>query len=164
MAISFPILGHPTSMLRQIPAVVEEESAGHLLCISRSTTVPATHNLTMEISWYIDGQYIKTADRFRVAYNELSIYFMSRADKNLVVLCEAHEQYGLTSWANITMQINCKLINFIKIVFLLVKKWKFKKLNFYFNCSDEIPFYYQGRSTIPKHGLPKTLTEEEMFK
>lgn len=101
--------GYPTSTLRQFPAEVQEGNVGHLLCESNSTTVPMTHNLTMKISWYIDGRRIDSGGRFRVAYSELNVYFMTRADNNLAVACKAQEHLGLTSWANITIQINCKL-------------------------------------------------------
>ena len=92
------------------------------MCSTTSTTVPAYHNLTMLVSWYIGGQYIATTGRYRVDNNILSIYSMTRVDDGLVVECQAREDKGLTTWANMSISMNCKAIFLCQFYLLYIRQ------------------------------------------
>ena len=104
------------------PTVVQEGNSVHLKCLTTSTTVPPSHHLTMLVSWSINGQLVETTGRYRAENNILTIYSMTRADDSLLVECEAREDEGLTTRANMSMIINCEII-----ICLSVAAWHFFK-------------------------------------
>ena len=94
------------------------------LCLSSSTTVPDTHNLTIHQSWLVNGQPVETEGRFlgtkggfmekvervQVIENKLVIYPVRREDKDVIVTCKVEETMGQTTLANMTVPVLCKSV------------------------------------------------------
>ena len=95
------------------PAAIDVRHGAIVSCSANSTTIPGTHNLTMQVLWYTNGQIIKTGGRFRVKNDELTIHVVTKADISLVITCEAKEQKGLTTRINTTLPIYCKFLIFL---------------------------------------------------
>ena len=102
------VLGPPTSEITVKPPIIEEGTAGVLQCSAVSTTLPNTHNLTIYVSWSVDGQVVQTGGRYKVKKTSLTINPVRRADVNRVITCEATEEGGLTTWTNTTLSIHCE--------------------------------------------------------
>ena len=127
------------------PAVVEVGNAALLNCSSKTTIVPETHNLTISISWYLDGQAIKPCGRFSVDSNGLYIYVVTEADIDLVITCEAKEERGLTTRINTTLPIYCKIL--VSYFFAKIPQFKcniFCGLYYFFSIS--FSFMSRGRT------------------
>ena len=123
------VLGQPVIDASATPIVVEEGNSGHFMCSVTSTTVPPSHKLSMSVSWFIDGQQIVTTGRYRVVTNTLSIYSLTRDDDGFGVQCQAREEMGLTSSANLSITVNCKATGIISRAIL---SYSFRNTQMYY--------------------------------
>ena len=72
-------------------------------------SVPGIHDLTNEITWFVNNTYVeKQMGRFEIDNKDLIIHYVSRLDKNLLVLCKALDDKGVTRMANRTVPVGCK--------------------------------------------------------
>ena len=102
------ITGQPDTEIVMSPTIIEEGTSRKFRCTSTSTTIPDTHNLTIQTSWLVNNTSVESIGRFQIDGNDLIIHYVTRLDNNLTVSCKAVEMMGLTSFAYATLPVRCK--------------------------------------------------------
>ena len=105
---TFTFTGQPSTELEVSTSVIEEGTSGTFKCISTSTTIPGTHNLTIQTSWLVNNTSVESIGRFQIDGNDLIIHYATRMDNNITVSCKTVEERGLTTFANTTLTVRCK--------------------------------------------------------
>lgn len=106
------VSGQPVSEITVIPAGIIEGDTVIFECATNSTTVPETHNLTLQTTWFMNGSKIESKGRFIIYRNKLIMCALSKIDHGRVIACRATETMGLTTWVNTTLHVGCKLNDF----------------------------------------------------
>ena len=103
-------IGQPDTEIEVSPPTIEQGTSGRFKCSSISTTVPNSHNLTIQRTWLVNDKSVESSSgRFQVDEDDLIIHSVTRTDKELVVSCKAVEEKGLTTLTNTTVPVGCKL-------------------------------------------------------
>ena len=106
----FYVQGQPDTNFTVSPDDIREGEIATFQCVATSTTVPDTHNLTIQISSLVNGNAVETKGRFCVLPNKLIINSVRREDKDLKATCKAEETMGLATLINMTVPVNCKSV------------------------------------------------------
>ena len=100
--------GQPSTEIEVSPSIIDLGTSGTFRCISTSTTIPATHNLTIKASWFVNNTSVESIGRFQIDGEDLIIHYITRRDIDLTVSCKAVEERDLTTLVNMTVPVGCK--------------------------------------------------------